>query len=91
MSDDIKSDEVMMTGTEVHILFTFDDGSQARHGSWVVPHDSEYAKTEQVGSDLGWNIVYMMAKQPERTVVRCEVVRGSASDGASDAAAELTP
>jgi len=67
-------DLVLTTGKTFGIRFTYTDGTTFIVGSWTVPHDSEYAKIEAMGTDVGWTLIHEMAKQPTRTVVKAEIL-----------------
>lgn len=64
----------LMTGSRVGILFTYEDGTTAKAGPWTVPHSANHGELHDVGSDLGWYLLYEMAKQPTKTVARAEIV-----------------
>ena len=65
---------MLTTGKTFGIRFTYTDGTTFIVGSWTVPHDSEYAKIEAMGEDVGWTLIHEMAKQPTRTVVKAEIL-----------------
>jgi len=70
----------LMTGKTFGIVFHYTDGTMYQIGSWIVPHDSEYRSLDRVGEDIGWTIVYEMAKQTSRTVARVEIVPWPVAD-----------
>jgi hypothetical protein len=73
---------MITTGKTFGVRFTYADGTIFVAGSWTVPHDSEYAEIEAMGSDLGWILIHEMAKQPNRTVAKAEILPWPISDDA---------
>lgn len=71
----------MISGKTIGIRFTYTDGSTYSHGSWKVPHDSEHAWLDEVGAEVGWTILYEIAKQPTKTVVKVEVLPWPIQEG----------
>ncbi len=70
----------LKTGTVVGIKFTYDDGSTSMHGSWRIPHDSDYDDLLLKSESIGYTLLYEMAKQPSRTVVRAEIIDWSTKE-----------
>ena len=70
----------MTTGSFVEIVFTYADGTTSVHGSWQVPHDSDYLALAVRSESLGHALLYEMAKQPTKTVVGVAVRAKEVSD-----------
>ena len=64
----------LKTGTWVGIKFTYQDGTVSHHGSWQIPHDSAYHSIQSAGESIGHSLIYEMAKQPTKTVVKAEII-----------------
>jgi len=67
---------VLTTGSRIGLEFTYDYPGVASEvrGSWLVPHDSDAAALNKVAEELGWELVYEIAKQPQYTVAGVRVV-----------------
>lgn len=63
----------LMTGSRIGVLFIYQDGATSVHGSWTVPQSHEYGVMDSLGESMGNVILYEMAKQPWKTVVKCEI------------------
>lgn len=71
---DTFQDTGLRTGRWVGIEFTRIDGSTYRVGSWQVPHDADPANLVQQGGDLGYHIMYEMARQDPLPIVNAQII-----------------
>lgn len=63
----------MRTGSELEVVLTRSDGTVECDGPWVVPHDSNVKALDELAEEIGWAIVYEIARQDPLEVVRVEV------------------
>ena len=72
----------MKTGDRIGWLFEESDGSTFVVGSWVVPHDSDYAALND--TDMMFHLLHALARQDPLEVVRVEVRRMEDMPGVTD-------